>query len=344
MQARPLDEPRTGSLLERLLADAFSPEAVAALAAAAAQVPRDLWAGALEEPLFEMLSRPGKEFRGRLTSLAFRLAGGRGEPPPVLGALLELIHLGSMIVDDIEDGSLVRRGRPALHRMFGVPLALNAGNWLYFFPLELVGRLELPPAAELELRRRTTRTMLDCHYGQALDLGARLGEVPQRRIPDVALAISTLKTGRLMRLAAAAGAIVARGEPRVVEALATFGEQLGIGLQMLDDLGNLAGESAPQKRFEDLLHGRITWAWGWAAALLDEPAFLALEQEGRRVAGGAPPDAVAAQLRATVGAQGRLQTRWSLDRALADLRALFGHSPLLRQLEGELARLEASYG
>jgi geranylgeranyl pyrophosphate synthase len=327
---------------ERLLAEALSSEALGTLAPAG--VPAELWADALARPVSELLSRPGKGFRGRLTSLAFRLAGGDQEPA-ALGAMLELIHAGSMIVDDIEDDSPVRRGGPSLHRLFGVPLALNAGNWLYFFPLELAGRLGLPADAELALRRRMTRTMLDCHHGQALDLGAQVGEVPRAKLADVALAISTLKTGRLMGLAAAAGALVAGGPPAIVEGLARFGEALGLGLQMLDDLGNLSGEAAPGKRFEDLRRGRVTWAWAWAAELLEERSFRALERQGRQVARGeGDAEALAAGLRRTVNAEGRLRAHWSLERALGEVRAVFGPSPLVQALAGELERLESSYG
>ena len=345
MQARRLARTVGSPPLARLVGEAFSPEALAALAPAASAVPGALWARALAQPVTEVLGRPGKEFRGRLTAAAFRLAGGDGAPPAALGAMLEIIHAGSMVVDDIEDDSPVRRGGPALHRVFGVPLALNAGNWMYFFPFELVAALSLPAADELGLRRRMTRTMLDCHYGQALDLAAHVGEVAQERIGSVARTISTLKTGRLMGLAAAAGATTAAGAPRVVEALATFGEHLGIALQMLDDLGDLAGAGAPEKRFEDLRRGRVTWPWAWAAALLDERAWAALETQGRRVARGAEAaEALAAKLRALVSARGRLETRWWLDRALGDLRESVGASPLVEGLEAELTRLEASYG
>jgi geranylgeranyl pyrophosphate synthase len=340
---RRLRQPPPTPAAARSLQRALSAPALAALTAAAAGVPEPLWARCLGDVALEMLARPGKEFRGRLTRLAHGLAGGRGAPPPELEAMLELIHAGSMIVDDIEDGSPTRRGRPALHCLFGVPLALNTGNWLYFLPLDLAGHLGLRPAGELALRRRMTRTMLDCHYGQALDLGARVGEIPQRQIPDVTLTVSTLKTGRLMALAAAAGALVAGAGEEIVEPLAAFGEGLGVGLQMLDDLGGLSGQGPPGKRYEDLQQRRLTWPWAWAAATLDEPEFRALEERGSD--GGDIP-ALAESLRRTTAAHGRLQAHWHLERALAALRAGLdlARSPLLPALEAELARLEASYG
>ena len=70
------------------------------------------WRKALFDPLGEASRRPGKEFRGRLTEIAWALAGGRGPAPVELGAAVEALHLGSLIVDDIEDGSARRRGGP----------------------------------------------------------------------------------------------------------------------------------------------------------------------------------------------------------------------------------------
>src|SRR6478735_7945408 len=64
------------------------------------------WQKALFEPLGEASRRPGKEFRGRLVEIAWALAGGRGSAPRELSAAVEALHLGSLIVDDIEDGSV----------------------------------------------------------------------------------------------------------------------------------------------------------------------------------------------------------------------------------------------
>src|SRR5512142_2931568 len=69
--------------------------------------------------------------------------------PAELIGIVEGLHLGSLIIDDIEDESSTRRGGPTLHRQIGVPNALNAGNWLYFWPALLVPRLKLGPDREL---------------------------------------------------------------------------------------------------------------------------------------------------------------------------------------------------
>jgi geranylgeranyl pyrophosphate synthase len=129
--------------------------------------------------------------------------------PERLPLLVEILHAGSLIVDDIQDGSAYRRGKPALHVLVGVPLALNAGNWLYFLPHRLLQDLRLDSHVELELRRALDRGVLRCHYGQALDLGVRLGSLSQREVRGVVSLCTRLKTGSLLELAAEVGAIAA---------------------------------------------------------------------------------------------------------------------------------------
>src|SRR5918999_2317484 len=110
----------------------------------------DALRSALLDVLAELAFTPGKRVRGQLVTLSYRLVSDT--PPSVLAMkqcrrcaeVVELLHAGSLIIDDIEDGSPVRRGRPALHIQFGIPLALNAGNWLYFWPFELLRETELP--------------------------------------------------------------------------------------------------------------------------------------------------------------------------------------------------------
>ncbi len=138
-------------------------------------VPLELWERALFGPAREFLTRPGKEIRSRLVETGWLLCGGApGAHPPELPWLVEILHAGSLIVDDIEDGSPERRGAPALHELVGLPLALNTGNWLYFWPLVLIERLGLPESRALALYRETSRVLVGCHQGQALDLSVRV--------------------------------------------------------------------------------------------------------------------------------------------------------------------------
>jgi geranylgeranyl pyrophosphate synthase len=261
-----------------------------------------------------------------------------------LPILVELLHAGSLIVDDIEDDSVQRRGQAALHRLIGLPLALNTGNWLYFWPLSLIRTLGLPPSVELELHRRSADTIRRCHEGQALDLAARVGDLHPSDIRTVALAISELKTGSLMSLAAAAGAIAAGADEAAVEAFASFGERLGVGLQMQNDLSELTGAAGPLKHPEDLLHGRVTWPWAWAAQRLPPPRFDALQARGARLAAGSGDAAVLARdLLAALGDDPSGPVREWLAGAMADLARVTPAGAALDDIRAELHRLETRY-
>jgi geranylgeranyl pyrophosphate synthase len=353
-----------GVALDDLLDQVWSDQRLAALTdgdqrvTAAAPVPRAVWEAALLGPARDMLGRPGKRFREVLVALGWRLAGGRGDVPDGLPQCVELVHAGSLIVDDVEDDSSQRRGAACLHRLHGVPLAINTGTWLYFWALDQLGALGFDAAVATEMRAALSRTLLRGHFGQALDLSLQVGRAPQRCIPSVVAAATDLKTGALMELAARLGALAARAPAPRVATIACFGRRLGVGLQMLDDLGNLApradgadaggGEAA--KRHEDLRLGRPTWPWAWAAEALDAPAFAALQADAcvvraQALAGGRPrTEPLAAGLRTALGVRGRRAARVHLERAMHDLERDLGPVAELRLVVEEIDRLEASYG
>jgi geranylgeranyl pyrophosphate synthase len=261
-------------------------------------------------------------------------------------ALLEMVHAGSMVVDDIEDGSTERRGAPALHLTVGLPLALNTGNWLYFLPLGLLRSLGLPTEVELGMHRLIVEVMRDCHVGQALDLTARVGEVADDQVGDVVLTTTTLKTGRLVGLAAALGVLAAGDTEAVLGPVRRFGEEVGIGLQMLDDLGNLAPQGPEARRFEDLKGGRLTWPWALACQHLSGEERRELVARARSVMRHRDERetwALASDLREKVGGPCRLAAHWRLNQALGALRRALPTRASLDGVPEELARLEASY-
>lgn len=228
---------------------------------------------ALFLPLEDFLSRSGKRLRAQLVELGAHHMLPNGTPDAEKLALaeqaLEAIHAGSMVVDDIEDESVLRRGQPTMHRRFGLARALNSGNWLYFFPLEQVRRWGLSPEHENEIYRMFHSALLRAHFGQALDVGLPIDEVPQAEVAELCLASLELKSGALTELAVAVGAAVAshalsRGE--VLQGARDFGRDFGTALQMFDDAGNLDPVAGMEiKRFEDLRLRRPSWLWAHAA-------------------------------------------------------------------------------
>jgi octaprenyl-diphosphate synthase len=226
---------------------------------------------ALNAPAIELVRRGGKRWRPLLFCLSAR-AFGRGDGAVELSPLVELAHNGSLIVDDIEDGSEKRRGGPAIHLIYGVDAAVNDGNLLYFLPLALIDGFDAPPGTRLALHARYALHLRRLHLGQAMDI-----EWHRRNdfIPDEAsyLTMCSLKTGVLSRAAAELGAIAAgAGEAgrayvgserdagaqgaRRIEAIGMVFESLGVAFQILDDAKNLREGLPGKARGDDIVEGK----------------------------------------------------------------------------------------
>ncbi|XXT22874.1 polyprenyl synthetase family protein [Sorangium sp. So ce429] len=308
-------------------------------------LPEELWGEALAGPARDFLQRPGKDFRARLVALCWALGGGEAEElPDELPLLVEILHAGSLIVDDVQDDSAARRGAPALHRVCGVPLAINTGNWMYFWAFDLLGRARLGAATRLAIYRRLSRTLMRCHEGQALDLTVRVGELEQPLVPRVVASITRLKTGSLMGFCGYVGARAASAREGLLRSVARCCRDVGVGLQMLDDLGGITSRVRADKGLEDLRHRRSTWPWAWLAEVADPGTFadaqrrLCLADDERDL------QSVAELLRERVEGLGRSRVADHLGGALARLGAAVGGAPAVAELEREIEQLKQSYG
>jgi geranylgeranyl pyrophosphate synthase len=310
-----------------------------------ADVPNDIWRRALIGPAAEFLARPGKELRTTIVEMGWTLGGGApGAMPDRLPLVIELLHAGSLIIDDVEDGSEMRRGAPALHRIVGTPIAINTGSWMYFWALAELEQLALAPAVELAAHRATTRTLVRCHQGQALDLAIPVTELQSHEVAPVVETTTRLKTGALCALAAQLGAIVAGGAPAIAQSVGRFGERMGIALQMLDDLGSLTSPARRDKGHEDLRAARPTWPWAWLAQR-DAFAWARGITSARAVlAGNGDLDALADLLAREVADSGRVCIRATLDATVAELTAIAGETTITHRFAAELRRMESRYG
>ena len=240
------------------------------------------WADAFLEPGRDLLCRGGKRWRPLVTVLTCEALGG-GRRADVLAPLTEIPHNGSLIVDDIEDGSLTRRGAPAVHIRYGIDLAVNMGNLMYFLPTVVLERLEnrgFDPAVVSALTRDWLAVMRRLHLGQGYDI---LWHREAGMFPDEAsyLRMCRFKTGSLSSLAARLGARAALSVPgagrpsseparptlagsadevrrteETVEALGTAWEDLGTGFQILDDVQNLSAGIPGKDRGDDIVEGK----------------------------------------------------------------------------------------
>jgi geranylgeranyl pyrophosphate synthase len=164
-----------------------------------------------------------------------------------------------------------------MHHSIGVPLAINAGNWMYFQALECLSDSPLSPSIRSRLIEAMIHTARRCHEGQAIDIHARVDEVPVEHWEETASAISLLKTGSLVELAVRMGCIAADAPDRLLSVMPVLGRRIGIALQMRNDLDELAsiasrpsGEASGETvRDDDLRNARMTWPWVWASERVD---------------------------------------------------------------------------
>jgi geranylgeranyl pyrophosphate synthase len=335
--ARQASLPVTLAALERALGERGA-------SALDGSVPEEVWWRALVGPAAEFLSRPGKELRTALVRAGWMLAGSGDETiPDRIALVIELLHAGSLIIDDVEDDSWTRRDAPALHKIVGVPLAINTGSWMYFWALAELAELHLAPAAELAIYRKTSATLVRCHQGQALDLASRICDLALADVPKVVSATTHLKTGALCGLATSLSALACGAPPAIVSAVERFGTSAGTALQMLDDLGSLTSPARREKGREDLRNQRPTWPWAWLAEthpfqwarLIDQ---LAAARDDRDI------DAVAHALAHEIGDLGRLRIRSLLDDTLSDLVGRAGNGPAIARIGAALSQMEKSYG
>ena len=201
--------------------------------------------GFLYEPARDYPLRGGKRFRPALLLLCTALGGGDPRTAVPSAVALELFQNFALVHDDIEDGSLVRRGKPALHRLHGIPLALNAGDLLFGLVYEalLDNQHVLGAERALAVQREFAEVFRRTFEGQALDIGW----IRTNHLPDRAefLTMIRLKTGWYSgRGPCRIGAGLGGAPPEVLEALGDYGEQLGVGFQVRDDLLNLTEDSS----------------------------------------------------------------------------------------------------
>jgi len=190
---------------------------------------------AISEPVWDFLDRGGKRWRPALFLLLTEAL--RGDINKVLDfvALIELVHNGTIIIDDIEDNSSIRRGKPCLHKIYGADIAINAGNALYFIPLRVIMNSDFNVSIKEKAFEIYSQEMINLHFGQSMDIFWHKGkkkEITEKQY----LQMVSLKTGTLARLSARLAALLSGKDEDTQEILGKMTETIGIGFQIQDDI------------------------------------------------------------------------------------------------------------
>ncbi|WP_028972603.1 polyprenyl synthetase family protein [Spirochaeta cellobiosiphila] len=208
----------------------------------------------LNKPALELVNRGGKRWRPLVVVLASEMAGNDSLAYD-LCPVVELPHNGSLIIDDIEDNSEERRGKPAVHLMYGIDLSINAGNHLYFLPSYVLENLDISAEKKLLLMKYYLQDCRRLHFGQGLDIQWHNNNqyIPQ---VDEYLQMCRFKTGSLARMAAQLGWIVGGGIEEDALKLGAIWEDIGVGFQILDDVKNLTTGNPGKRRGDDIVEGK----------------------------------------------------------------------------------------
>jgi geranylgeranyl diphosphate synthase type I len=204
-----------------------------------------------------LVSSGGKRLRPSMLLLAAEAAGGDAAPLALAAASIELIHNFTLIHDDIMDNADVRRGRAAVHKLWGESGAILAGDTLYSKAFEALGMTAAKPRLVLGAMNVLSRTCIAICEGQWMDLEF---EERDRVSEEEYMEMIEKKTGVLYGASAAMGALLAGASEDMIQGVDTFGRFTGMGFQLQDDILDL---TAPEKvlgkrRGGDLIEGKKT--------------------------------------------------------------------------------------
>lgn len=218
------------------------------------------------EPARDLVFRGGKRWRPLLMLLVAKMIGGQKavEVALELVTLVELPHNGSLIIDDIEDNSVLRRGEKAVHIKYGVDISINAGNFLYYLPTLTIDNSTLTDKQKLTVYSIYTTYMRKIHLGQGMDI---VWHRDTKTIPSIEAykSMSRLKTGCLAAMGTQLGAAVATDDEKIIAKAAEIGEKIGLAFQIIDDIINLERGNVGKNRGDDIVENKkslpiILWA------------------------------------------------------------------------------------
>ena len=277
----------------------------------------------------------GKAVRPALALLSAEAAGATAEVgvPGAVG--VELVHNFSLLHDDLMDGDLERRHRRTVWAIWGAPAAILAGDALLALAHEVVLESPSPHAGRAALLLATTTRELT--RGQVQDVAF---ESRSDVTLDECLDMASGKTGALLAASAAIGAVLAGAPEDVVDALTTFGGEVGLAFQLVDDVLGIWGDPTVTGKpvHGDLRERKKTFP---VLAALDSDTPGALRLATLLEAGGDPEEA-ATLIETTGGRSAALAEArrhiTAVETALADAALETGAVDELRSLLGYLVR------
>ena len=188
----------------------------------------------------------GKRLRPYMVIRSCQILGGKSSTAMIAASAVEMVHNFTLVHDDIMDNDEMRHGVPTVHKKFGMPIAILAGDVLFSKAFQIISESKLSPNANTHLISRLAKACVDVCEGQLLDIKM----ADEKRIPTEAEYITMIgkKTAALFDVSCAMGAICATNKPKDISNLSSFGRNLGIAFQITDDLIGVMGDPKVPKK------------------------------------------------------------------------------------------------
>jgi len=240
---------------------------------------KDTYADTFIKPIREITDRGGKSWRSYATIACCDVVGGNSQDAIDWLALPEMMHVGSLMVDDVQDKSTVRRGGPAAHTVHGEATAINSGTAAYFIGQICIYNADLNFEKKVQIYNWYFESMRASHSGQAMDIKGLDYMMPAALKDDEVAKLLSKRVISIHRLKSAApasylakiGALMGDATPEQLEGLGDYYEKLGIAFQIIDDTLNLKGFKDHLKtKAEDISAGKITYPLAVAMGKLNK--------------------------------------------------------------------------
>ena len=188
----------------------------------------------------------GKRLRPYMLIRSCQILNGEVSKAMPAASAVEMVHNFTLVHDDIMDNDEVRHGVPTVHKKFGMPIAILAGDVLFSKAFQVITDSKLSTNATTQLVSRLAKACVDVCEGQLLDI--KMAE--EKKIPAQAEYITMIgkKTAALFDVSCAMGAICATNKVKDITNLSSFGRNLGIAFQITDDLIGVMGDSKITKK------------------------------------------------------------------------------------------------
>ncbi len=186
----------------------------------------------------------GKRLRPYMLVKCSELCDGSVEDAIYIASAMEMVHNFTLVHDDIMDGDEVRHNVPTVHRAYGLPYGILAGDLLLIYAFKSVVHYGKSIGLDDSIVRRLVDVLAEycvvLSEGQAMDM--EIASSPTIPDDEQYIAMVTKKTASLFEASCMMGAIVAGADSDAVKNLAGYGRSIGIAFQLIDDLIGVMGD------------------------------------------------------------------------------------------------------